>query len=110
MWPRKVPSAKDARGPSTIGNNAIGVGIIIATKLQHLNAHAMEPLPLSGGGQHGMSVWFVINISAGFAVAPPVAGSNAMEMAIKAAKIVRAKAIDGLSGDMDGGSTAFRRI
>jgi hypothetical protein len=54
----------------------------------------------------------VINISTGFveAVAPPVAGSNAMEMAIKAAKIVRAKAMDGLSGDMDGGSTAFRRI
>jgi hypothetical protein len=45
----------------------------------------------------------VTDISPGFveAAAPPVAGSKAMEMAIKAAKIVRAKAIDGLSGDMD---------
>jgi hypothetical protein len=45
----------------------------------------------------------VISISTGFvdAVAPPAAGSKAMEMAVKAAKIVRAKAMDGLSGDMD---------
>jgi hypothetical protein len=45
----------------------------------------------------------VIDILTGFveATAPPVAGSKAMEMAVKAAKIVRAKAMAGLSGDMD---------
>jgi hypothetical protein len=103
MWPRKLPSAKDASRPTTIGNKAIGVGNTIATKLQHLITHATEPLPLSDGGQQGMSVRLVTDISRGFveAAAPPVAGSKAMEMAIKAAKIVRAKAMDGLSGDMD---------
>lgn len=36
------------------------------------------------------------------AVAPPVAGKNATDMAIKAAKILRANAMEGVSGDMDG--------
>jgi hypothetical protein len=45
----------------------------------------------------------VIDISMGFveAAAPPAAGSNATEMAIKAAKIARAKTMDELSGYMD---------
>jgi hypothetical protein len=43
----------------------------------------------------------VIDISVGVAeaVAPPPTGSSATEMAINAAKIARAKAMDGLSGD-----------
>jgi hypothetical protein len=42
-----------------------------------------------------MSAWSVIDISTGFMemTAPPVAGTMATEMAIKAAKIVRAKAM-----------------
>jgi hypothetical protein len=45
----------------------------------------------------------VIDISTGFveAEAPPAAGRKAMEMAIKAAEIVRANFMDELSGDMD---------
>jgi hypothetical protein len=54
----------------------------------------MEPLQ-SSGGQHGMSAWSAIDISTGFVemAAPPVAGTMAREMAIKAVKIVRAKAM-----------------
>jgi hypothetical protein len=45
----------------------------------------------------------VIDIVTGFveATALPVAGSKTIETAIKTAKIVRAKAMDELSGDMD---------
>jgi len=59
----------------------------------HLSAHATEPLELSWSlqpGQHGMSALSGIDISTGFveAVAPPVAGTMATEMAIRAARIV----------------------
>jgi hypothetical protein len=56
-----------------------------------LNAHATEPL-LSSGGQHGMSAPVAIDISIGFAemAAPPFAGTNATEMAIITASIMRA--------------------
>jgi hypothetical protein len=52
----------------------------------------MEPLQ-SSGGQHVMSAWSAIDISTGFVetAAPPVAGTMATEMAIKAAKIERVK-------------------
>jgi hypothetical protein len=56
MWPRKVPSEKNASGASGVDDSATGVSNIMAMKLQHLNAHATEPLPSSRGGQHGMSV------------------------------------------------------
>ena len=84
-----------------------GAGKITATKLKHLTAHAIEPLQ-SSGGQHGVSELPAIDISTGFEemVAPPVTGTRATEMAIKAAKIARARVIGRLSGDVNWGSTA----
>lgn len=85
------------------------IGNIAATKLRHLNAHTTEPLP-SLDGQHGMSALSAIDISIGFMemAGALVTGTMATEMAHKAAKIVRAKAMNKLSGDKDRGSTAYR--
>jgi hypothetical protein len=55
MWPCKVQSEKDGSGPSAMCERTIAAGNIVAKKLKHLSAHAMEPLQSSGGGQHGMS-------------------------------------------------------
>ena len=99
MWPYKVPSEKDCGGPSIICDSGIAAGNIAAMKLRHLNAHVTEALP-SSGGQHGMSARSAIDISTDFTdMATPVAGTVATEMAIKAAKIARAKAMAELSGD-----------
>jgi hypothetical protein len=56
-----------------------------------------------------MSPRSAINISTGvteLTTAPPI-GTKAMEMAIKAFKIMRDKPIRELSGDVDRGSTAL---
>jgi hypothetical protein len=64
------------------------------TKLMHLSAHATEFFEISWSlqhGQQGTSALPGIDISIGFidAAAPPVAGTKATEIAIRAAKIVR---------------------
>jgi hypothetical protein len=70
--------------------------------LKHLNAHATEALSSSGDGQHGMSAWSAIDnlVELIETPRPADAGIMATEMAIKAAKTVRANAMHGLSGDM----------
>src|SRR5262249_42530183 len=55
ICPCKVASAKDGGRPSAICARLTAAGNIAATKLRHLNAHAVESLCSSEGGQQGMS-------------------------------------------------------
>jgi len=70
------------------------------TKLMHLSGHATELLELSWSlqsGQHCMSALPGIDISTGFVVtaAPPLAGTMATEMTIRAVRIARMKNMPG---------------
>jgi len=55
MCPSKVTSAADGGKSSAIRVRLTAAGNIAATKLRHLNAHAVESLCSSEGGQQGMS-------------------------------------------------------
>jgi delta-aminolevulinic acid dehydratase/porphobilinogen synthase len=55
IWPCKATSAKDEGGASAVTTSAMVDGKIAAIELRHLNTHATEALPSSGGGQQGMS-------------------------------------------------------
>jgi hypothetical protein len=100
--PYNSPSTKDGGAASTKSGNETVAGKIAPTKLKHLSAQVMEPLQ-SSGVQQGMSALSDIDISTGFVetAAPPIAGTMATEMAIRAARIVRTAAIDELSGAID---------
>lgn len=76
-------------------------GNVIATKLRHLNAQAIEALASSGDGQQqSMSVWSAIAISGALteSVGEPHAGANVTETAIKRARNRRTKVMAKLSG------------
>ena len=100
--PCNSPSTKDGGAASTKCGSETVAGKMAPTKLKHLSAQVMEPLQ-SSGVQQGMSALSDIDISTGFVetAAPPIAGTMATDMAIKAARIVRTVAIDELSGAID---------
>jgi hypothetical protein len=93
--PRSASFTKDGGAASTRCGRATTIaGKTAPTKLTHLSAQAIELLELSWSlqhGQHGMSALSGIDISTDFVemVAPPVAGTIATEIAIRAARTVR---------------------
>jgi hypothetical protein len=95
-------SAGSAGSPLALYGGTTTSGNIATTKLRHLNAHTTELLS-SLGGQHGISALSAIDMSGDFVetTGAVVTGTMAREMATKAAKMVRAKAINELSGDKD---------